>query len=227
MAMFEKRIEARRLRNEGWSIRDIAQKVEIAKSTSSFWCRDIALTDEQVKRLVEKDKRGLRLGAMIACENRRRERILRMKSFGDLGATKVGDIAKRDLFILGLGLYWAEGSKKYRGVRLINSDPFVIKVWIKWLNFFANVEIKDIRCCVGINESHKNRINEVQKYWSILTGIPLEQFRKPSFKKVKSKKVYLNHDEHYGTLNVITTKSTNLCYEILGAIEALGNRACA
>src|SRR3989344_1702814 len=125
MANFVKKIQAQKLRKAGWSIRDISKEVGIAKSTSSLWCRDIALSDEQVRRLVEKDKKGLRLGGMIACENRRRERLLRMKFFGDVGREKVGNISERDLFILGVGLYWSEGEKKNRRINFANLDPLM------------------------------------------------------------------------------------------------------
>ena len=164
-------------------------------------------------------------GSLIAAENKIKERLCRMSTFMKIGARKVGKLSKRDLFIAGLALYWAEGSKKNRRVELINSDPAIIKIWISWLKAFTKMNDRDLTLCVGINEIHRPRIGKVQKYWSHLTGIRESQFRSPSFKKVRNRKVYDNYDSHFGSLCVRTRKSTNLNYEILGQIAKLGMEA--
>jgi len=40
--------EARRLRKEGLSYREIQKQIDVAKSTLSRWCRDIILSPEQL-----------------------------------------------------------------------------------------------------------------------------------------------------------------------------------
>lgn len=81
--------------------------------------------------------------------------------------------------------------------------------------------MSDIYCQVGINQIHKDRVNIVEEYWSEITGIPILSFKKVSLKKVLSSKVYGNFNEHFGTLNIIVRKSTNLNYLVLGFIDAL------
>lgn len=76
---------------------------------------------------------------------------------------------------------------------------------------------------VGINISHSNRDQFVKEYWSDLTEIPLDQFRKTSFKKVMNSKVYENFENHYGTLSILVAKSTTLYYRIMGLIEGMVN----
>ena len=74
---------------------------------------------------------------------------------------------------------------------------------------------------VGINEIHKKRIREVEKYWSRITGFPLKYFYKSTLIKVKNKKYYKNFPTHYGTLIIEIKKPAELYYRILGLIEGL------
>lgn len=143
--------------------------------------------------------------------------------FGEIGKAKVGKMNDRDLFVLGIGLYWAEGSKKNRDTRFVNSDPLMIKIWISWLIKFVGIDKKDLVLRVGINQSHRNRMEKVVSYWSRIVGVPSSQFRSPSLKKVSNQKIYANFEDHYGSLMVGVKRSTNLNYEVLGMIDAVGN----
>lgn len=227
MAKFKERLEALRLRRKGWSIGDIARKVEVSKGTCSLWCRDIVLTKKQIDKLWRKDMEGAYLGRLKAAENRREERMERMKSYAKQGKMDVAKISERELFILGVGLYWSEGDKKSRQMVFANSDPGMILVWLRWLKTIFNVGVDGVSCYVGINELHEQRVPEVEKYWSEITGIPRDRFTKASLKRVANKKIYPNSDKHYGTLFVRTLKSTNLNYRIMGMIEAVSEQFMA
>lgn len=50
--------EARKLRSEGWSIKEIEKFLQISRSTLSLKLRDIPLTNEQKARLLSKEKLG-------------------------------------------------------------------------------------------------------------------------------------------------------------------------
>lgn len=92
---------------------------------------------------------------------------------------------------------------------------------ISWFRHFFNLSLREFRCSVGINEAHRSREERVKKYWSEVTTIPLEYFRKTSFKKVKNVKLYDNFDQHYGTLDLHVLKSAQICYKLLGLIQGL------
>ncbi len=223
MAKSRERLLARGLRRKGESIREIAQKVNIARSTVSLWCRDVVLTHDQLEALVERDKLGGARGRVVAAElskNRKNERVSFNKN---VGFERVGKISNRELFLIGIALYWAEGSKGVRSERFVfvNSDPKMIMIMIRWLRECLHISDEDIICRVGINEIHQERIVEVEKHWSEITGIPLQQFKRASFKKVSNKKVYENFTEHYGTLDLLVKKSTKLFYELLGSIAGI------
>jgi len=74
---------------------------------------------------------------------------------------------------------------------------------------------------VKINKIHKDRIQEVENYWSKLTGVSLTQFNKTVLIKSKSKKIYPNHNNYYGTLRITIRRGTQLRRKIHGWIEGL------
>lgn len=218
-----KREKAVLLRKKGLNIRDIAEKLDVSKSSVSNWCRDIALTQKQIQQLEKKRKDGQHRGSMIAAERKRALRKKRVKETRALGATDIGRLSKRDLYMLGLGLYWGEGYKSDNGeLGFTNSDSGLISVYIQWLNQIYGVTKKELIFRVGINAIHKERESEVLAYWTQILSVPLGQFTKTSFIKSKTKKKYGNMHTHYGTLRVKVRRGTNLQRRILGSIEHLG-----
>jgi len=223
MAKYKLRLEARELRKQGVSIRDISNSLKVAKSSVSWWVRDIVLSEIQKARLDASEIKGREFGLFKTMQIQRERRAAYIEKFDTLGITRMSSVSKNELFILGLGLYWAEGGKsnKNRRVEFCNSDPRMIKFLLLWLEMCFKVPLGDFRCVVGINQIHESREEIVKKYWSKSTGIPLDQFRKTSFKRVINNKVYDNFENHYGTLTVLVAKSTDLYYEIMGLIKGL------
>lgn len=212
MSKFEQKFLARELRNKGKSIKEISKAIGVSKSTVSLWCNDI---------FISKIKPKINKGYIIANENRKKERINRVNIYKSIGIKKIGEMSSRELFLIGTALYWAEGDKKQRRVLFINSDPNMILVFIKWLEVCLNIPKDRLICRVEINKIHKDRINIIQCYWSDLIKISSSQFRTPSFKKSKIKKIYQDNSKYYGSLQITVSKGTNLSYEILGYIQGV------
>lgn len=221
MAKSKERLIARSLRKQGLSVKDIAKQLEVAKSTVSLWVRDIILSIDQLEKLRQKMITSSERGRLLGSLKQKNERLKRIKISTIKGIELMSKLNKRELLIAGTSLYWADGTKKKRGVSFCNSDPKLIQFMINWLKECFNVSNDQIRCNVGINEIHKNREKIVKDYWSDITNIPVSQFTKTSFKKVKNKKIYDNFNQHYGTLVIKVTKSAKLYYDILGLIEGL------
>ena len=159
MAKSRERLLARELRRRGESIREIAQKVSIARSTVSLWCRDIVLTNDQLEALVERDRLGGARGRMVAAELAKKRKNERVSFNEKVGFERIGKISNRELFLIGIALYWAEGSKGLRSERFVfvNSDPKMIVIMIRWLRECLHVSDEDIVCRVGLmSSSNKN-----------------------------------------------------------------------
>jgi len=225
MAKYQLRIRARELRRRGGSINVIAKSLGVSKSSVSLWARDIALSRKQLEQLKRRELTGAEKGRIKAAKLKREATKRKQQVAYQQGLDCLDTLSKRDLLILGISLYWAEGSKKDNRIRFCNSDVRMIKIFMLWLKTLFSVVEEDLSIKVGINELHRKREPEVKRYWSKQVGIPLNQFRKTSFKKVKNKKIYENSDKHYGTLNIELLKPGEKRYKIYGLVEALANMA--
>ena len=65
MAKSDLRLEAIKLRQQGESVRNIAKKLDVAKSTASLWVRHIILTLEQAQKLKSSSIHGAQKGNLI------------------------------------------------------------------------------------------------------------------------------------------------------------------
>lgn len=126
MAKFQKRIKARQLRRKGESVKEIAQKLKVAKGTASIWCRDIELTPRQIQNLHKRMVIGGYKGRLKGARLQKERKEQKIKYYLIEGIKDIGKLNKR-VFIAGLSLYWGEGSKKGVGVRFYNSNPSIIR----------------------------------------------------------------------------------------------------
>lgn len=220
MAKFEKRMRARTLRRDGWSIRSIATHLNVSKASASIWCNDLQLTTEQRERLYTNAQRAGLVGRLKGAETNRKRKEERIKYYQTIGAHDFHDLTKRELFITGVALYWAEGNRKSR-LGFINSDPAMIQLMYRWFKEIMEVPEQDFMPRIFINAIHKPRINTVMAFWSRLLHLPLSQFGNPVFIKRVPRKMYENYDQYHGLLAIHTRRSTELKYRILGLIDAL------
>ncbi|PJC27888.1 hypothetical protein CO054_03070 [Candidatus Shapirobacteria bacterium CG_4_9_14_0_2_um_filter_39_11] len=221
MAKPEKRKEARKFRRRGKSIKEIARKLDVSPASVHKWCQDIRLTPLQRRQLDQKVFDALQRGRRKVAKNQRIRKLKEIKTLKVKGITEVGRLSKREFFLAGAALYWAEGFKKDSRLGFANSDPNMVKFFLKWLIESRGVPKKDIRLRIGLNISHKNRIKEVEKYWSGLTEVPLNQFQKPFFQKFTWKKEFKKPEEYFGVLRIRANKQRLLFRKIHGWIEGL------
>lgn len=216
------RDEARTMRKQGRSINEIVKLLSVSKSTISYWCRDIALTPHQQRLLVKRQRSAGLIGRLKAAEMKRDVRIRKTQRESKRGAMDVGSLSERDIFTIGLALYWGEGNKSgNEECGLTNSDPAIIRAFIAWMQRVYKIPPTDLILRISINETHKNRIAAVERYWSKVTSIPLSQFTKTCIIKTRSKKTYENPEQHFGTLRVKVRRGTDLHRRVMGSIQAL------
>lgn len=218
------RDQARVLRARGASLNDITRRLKIPKSTIRYWCRDVVLTSAQQRKLFRRQA----LGGIRAAEKMRRRRLNLIKQLTEEGKREIGDVSKRELLLIGIALYWAEGYRKGDGeFGFTNSDPKMIQLMTHWLHSACGIEKYRIHLRVCINVSHQKRIRAIQKFWSKTTGIPSSQFSKPTFIHARGKKTYLNPKIYFGTLRVKVRRSVNLRRKILGWIKGVVKAGCS
>ena len=226
MAKRAEKLKALRLRRGGRSIGSIARELGVSKGSVSAWCEDIHLTEAQKENI-----RRLRIaaghkGRLLGAEMNRQKRLTQISDYEKAGKAEIKYLSRRDMLILGLGLYWGEGVKaRSSGTAMINSDPNIILFTMSWFKVCLGVRKKDFVPYIFISEHHRSRARKVLRYWSSLLGLPRSQFGKMVFLKGRPKKIYENHNSYYGICALRVRKGTSLKYRILGLIEACKENA--
>jgi predicted transcriptional regulator len=221
MSKPELKLKARKMRNEGLSIKQITKFLGVSKSSVSLWCEDIILSSAQVEKLNQNRIRGGYEGRMKGARLNREKKERKIKDYEKKGLVTIGKLSKRDILLLGLGLYMGEGGKTNSKVVFVNSNFLIIKVFIKFIENVFFIPKSDIGCRVMINEIHKKRDQIVKIKWSRILKIPIDQFSRTTFIKSKTKKIYENYNDYLGTLHITIRRSSDLQYRILGLIKAL------
>jgi len=223
-SMIEKtkeRQQAIALRKKGLSYNEILKRVPVAKSTLSLWLRDIGLAKRRKQRLTEK-RRIAQIKAQQTCRN---NRIKATEEIKLLARKEIPKLSRKKLWLIGVALYWAEGSKQKetnvsQRVSLGNSDPNVVKIFLRWLMEICLVQKKDIHIRLYIHRTGNEK--RALNYWSKVTKIPIKKFQKTVFKKhnVKTNRKVDNR-QYFGLLDVGVRRSTNLNRKIAGWIEGI------
>lgn len=99
---------------------------------------------------------------------------------------------------IGVMLYWGEGTKKGFTVALANSDPIMVKVYLKFLREICGVDEKRLR--VGLHYYKDHDPKKLVAFWSGITKIPQNQFDRP-FLHFAGKGSYKSKSQ-YGTVAV-------------------------
>ena len=222
MAKSQEKQKALLLRRSGMSIKSIAEKLSVSKSSASVWCRDIVLSHQQERRLKKNMLSAGHKGRMIGAEMNRSKRLAAIDSANVRASKIIHHISSRDLLFLGIGLYWGEGSKNTENrFMLVNSDSHIIIATLTWLEKVLGVKKQSCTPQIYINDQHRYRIDKVSTYWSRTLSIPKSQFRKPVYIHTSHKKIYANHNTYMGVLHLYVQKSSTMKYLTMGMITAI------
>lgn len=211
------------LRRQGKTYSEIVKEVPVAKSTLSLWLRGVGLSVVQKQALTEKK----RMAQLKGAEAQKRNRIKRQLDIINHAKSEIGHMTERELWLIGIALYWAEGSKEkesYPGTRVSfsNSDPQMILLFLKWLKICVKVSRDDISADLYIHESHRSNINIVIDKWSEILSVPKSFFKAVYYKKNKINTKRKNTGALYlGLLRVNMRASSELNRRITGWIVGI------
>ena len=182
------------LRRRGWSYNIIAQRLGVGKSTLSDWLRTIPYEPNQTVI------RRIRLGPANAAASKQRRVLQQITRLKDEARQKIRTMSQRDLFFLGLGLYMGEGSKVYEDIRLINSDPDLVRVGMKWFRDVCKVPERNFAVVLHLYPDNSPRA--AVRFWSRVTGVPTRQFEKVQIDRRTDKSLKKRRRLPYGTAHI-------------------------
>lgn len=211
----ELREEARRLRTEGMSVREIAKTLKISLSSASTWVRDIALSETQIETLKANQRLygAQNAGAASNRENGRKRRAL----YQEDGKIKAREM--RPLHMMGCMLYWAEGAKSRNRIYFANSDPNMHKLFIQFLREELNVMDSEITIYIHCHTNEPDEMQAIEDFWFKCLNLSRSNHRKTYIKK--GSEVQHSILEH-GVCGVAVYR-TDLVQHIFGAIQEYGD----
>ncbi|MEU2059848.1 hypothetical protein [Streptomyces sp. NPDC013455] len=207
------RERARELRLQGWTYDRIEAELGCSRSSVSLWVRDLP-------RPERRSPEGAAAIARKGWEERLRLRDEERRRTKEEAKQAVGDLSDRELFLVGVGLYWAEGGKdkpydRRENVTFVNSDPGMIKVFLAWLSLLR-VERDRLRFTVMIHENAD--VTSAERYWADLVGVDAGAFNKTILKRHNPRTVRKNTgDDYRGCLVIRVLKGADLYRRIEGS----------
>ena len=197
----------------GWSYGEIRRVLPAPKGTLAGWCRDIRLTGEQAAAI--RARNGSQLGVPRDTQWRRREEVERIQASARLEAA---DLASNPLWVAGTALYWGEGAKTGRRLELTNSDPALLRVFIRWVLAFHHPKAEFV---LSLNLHADNDESAAKRFWQKHLGLDSPAFTR-TFIKTPGTGHRKNHLAH-GVCRVRTRRSTDGFIRTMVWIEELAS----
>jgi hypothetical protein len=212
MSKPEKRDEVRKLRKQGWQLTDIAAELDISYNMVRQWCRDIELSDAQLEKMKEEDPK---LAAQQkGAQKIKRDALEQRLAYQDAGREQTHEGSL--LHLIGCMLYWGEGAKHRQQLRFINTDPNMLKLFVKFLRQELQVPDEKISLRVLTHTENQDEWIHIQAYWVDFLELPKETKVGIQLKMgtQSRKKRYLNG------ICAINVYSIEVVQHVFGAIQA-------
>lgn len=207
------------LRQEGKSITYIAGTLGVAKSSVSNWVKVVKLSDNQLSTLRNNSH------TTVAIEKRRLARLTNEENKRQLiinaAYKNIKGLSLKELWLIGIMLYWAEGGKTQRLVRFSNGDPEMIRIMMKFFRLVCKVPESKFRGYIHIHPTLDHL--QAEAYWSNIASIPKEQF----FKTYRKKNISSNNKRNslpFGVFDIYVL-DTKLFLKISGWALGIFNSA--
>lgn len=205
------------LRSKGMSYSQIKEELDIPKSTLSNWLSEYPLSKERIRELRDLNPRRIE-----RCRNtKRKNREKELEGYYRKASRKIHSLNERELFLTGLFLYWGEGGKTKRySVSLSNTDPAVLKFFIKWL-ISLGVPKEKIKGHIHIYKDMD--YEKILEYWSTTLDIEEAQFRNPYIKSTNQAGLSYKSGFRKGTCNIFYDKK-EIAYLVHMGLKYLQDR---
>lgn len=203
------------LRREGFSMNEIALRLDVSKSSVSLWTRDVELPSNckgrlGKKRTVQEYANNGKGAARVAREKR--------QTYQDSGAERF--IAGDKLFMMGCMLYWCEGQKSKNAICFSNADPDVISVFIRFLRDSMAVAEEKIKLRIHAYLNNGILQSEIEEFWLKTAGLSRVALHKGTYDVYSRSSARKKRNLLYGTAH-ITVCSTVKLHEIYGGIATM------
>ena len=148
------------LRKKGYSLPEIQKEVRVGYGTVYRYIQGVNISPEHRKSWF--GKRGGSIKRMKARE---------LHAYKKASIT-ISSLSKKEKMIFLSALYWGEGSKS--DFNLMNSDPLLIRVFIRGLQEVFHISQDRLRVSISLYEDLDKEKSLM--FWSQITGVPKTKF---------------------------------------------------
>jgi transcriptional regulator with XRE-family HTH domain len=207
------RAKARELRLQGWTYDQIEAELGCSRSSVSLWVRDLPKPEP---RYTPEEQRALMREGLARRRAAERDKREETKT---AALREISELTDRELFMVGVALYWAEGSKskpydRRERVIFVNSDPGVIKTYLAWLDL---LEVDRARLTFRLLIHESADVDRAHSFWAAVADIDTSVFAKPTLKRHNPKTVRKNTgDDYHGCMVIGVARSAHLYNRIDG-----------
>src|SRR3989338_11284613 len=215
----EDKYKAIELRRKGFTYKDIMKEIRVSKSLLSGWFRFLKLSQEEEDQLNYRAQANRDNGNSRAAISNRKKRIIREETaFKEAG--EIFENFKNDpQFILGIGLYWAEGSKRTSAFQFINSDLEIIRFMISWIRKY--LLISEDRISLRIFTHEDFRLEKYEDFWKNELGLISEQLKKTCYKPNTRHGIFKKNPYYKGCARIEISKGISELRKMTGLIKIL------
>lgn len=219
-----KKEAAIKLRLQGKSYGEILKILNIpSKGTLSVWFRNLELSKVARQKLQDRMDLARERGLFKFNEERTNKVQNENKEITQQFLGQVKEISLKDFTLIGAALYWAEGrtrehNGKHPPVSFSNSDPEMIKIFMKYLR---NVlEVREEKIYFEIQTHPNISETEARKFWSKIVETETNNFAVYNRVSKAGKFIRPANFLPYGTLHIRIT-DRKLFYRIKGYIKGI------
>lgn len=141
-------------------------------------------------------------------------------------AKSISPLSNKELLLIGAALYWGEGTlREYPGrspiISFTNSDPFMVKIFLRFLKETLGVNEEQIRSGIQLHQNIKPE--KAKRFWSHITQLPKERFY--TFDQASKATKFKRHIHFlpHGTIT-IRVNSRRLFYQVKGYISGISSQ---
>jgi hypothetical protein len=119
---------------------------------------------------------------------------------------------------VGCMLYWAEGSKSRNQVMFANSDPDMVRLFLRFLCRCYAVRKKEVKVAVHVHLGNGLTVQEIESWWLAQLRLPRSSLHQSIVNRTSRASLRKRRTLIYGTAR-LTVCSTFIVQSIYGAIQ--------
>jgi len=212
LSRWERSQLGRDLRSTGLSYGEIMELIPVNKSTLATWCRDVRLTEEQVAEIAVRRASSQR-GIPRDTQRKRREAVRKLRRIAE---DRLPSLVSDPIWLAGTVLYWAEGSKTRNQLRLANTDPNALRLFISWVRGYLDPEAS---FSIQLHLHHGNDELAAREHWRRELGLRTANFHR-TYVKPRGTGHRKNHLPH-GVRTVKVRRCGDMWQTAMAWVEAL------